>query len=265
MKNAPAPARLTHTSKKIERFISDYVSKSSAKGLVIGLSGGLDSAVVLKLAVNALGPERVLGLVMPSDATPAQDTRDAVDHANSLGVRYLIIDIGPLLRKYAEILPWYDKKTNGNLMARIRMNILYHHAGLNGYLVVGTSDKSELYLGYFTKFGDGAADLLPIAGLYKTEVRALARHLGIPEAIAEKKSSPRLWADHLAEKELGMDYETIDPVLRLLVDKRMMKKKPRTVAKMLGIQEESVLRVKEMMDKSEHKRSLPARIDKWHT
>jgi NAD+ synthase len=256
----PASVSLARTSKRIERFISDYVSKSSAKGGVIGLSGGLDSAVALKLAVNALGPKRVLGLVMPSDVTPDQDTRDAIEQAKSLGARYLIIDINPLLQKYAEILPWSDKKANGNLMARIRMNILYHHAGLNGYLVLGTSDKSELCLGYFTKFGDGAADLLPIAGLYKTEVRALAKHLGIPEAIADKKSSPRLWADHDAEKELGMDYETIDPILRLLVDKRMMKKKPKAVAKMLGIPEEKVCRVKEMMDRSEHKRRMPASI-----
>jgi len=259
VRSTPASiSSLARTSKRIERFISGYVSKSSAKGLVIGLSGGLDSAVVLKLAVNALGPRRVLGIVMPSDVTPEQDTKDAIEQAKSLGARYLTIDIAPLMQKYAEILPWSDKKAKGNLMARIRMNILYHHAGLNGYLVLGTSDKSELYLGYFTKFGDGAADLLPIAGLYKTEVRALARHLKIPEEIAEKKSSPRLWADHLAEKELGMDYETIDPILRLLVDKRM--KNPRAVARKLGISVEKVGRIKEMIDKSEHKRRMPAGI-----
>lgn len=256
MKKTLAAANLARTAKRIERFISDYVSKSSAKGLVIGLSGGLDSAVALKLAVNALGPKRVLGLVMPSDATPEQDTRDAIEQAKSLGTRYLIIDISPLLQRYAEVLP-SDKRARGNLMARIRMNILYYYAGLNGYLVLGTSDKSELCLGYFTKFGDGAADLLPLAGLYKTKVRALARHLKIPEAIAEKKSSPRLWANHLAEEELGMDYETIDPILRLLVDKKM---KPKAVAKRLGISEEKVAKVKEMMDKSEHKRRMPPRV-----
>lgn len=193
---------------------------------------------------------------MPSDATPEQDTQDAIEQAKSLGTRCIIIDINPLLQRYAEILP-DDKRARGNLMARIRMNILYYYAGLNGYLVLGTSDKSELCLGYFTKFGDGAADLLPIAGLYKTEVRALARHLKIPEAIAEKKSSPRLWANHLAEEELGMDYETIDPILRLLVEEKM---KPKAVAKRLNIPEEKVAKVKEMVAKSEHKRRIPTRV-----
>lgn len=244
-------------SKRIERFISNYLSKSSAKGVVIGLSGGLDSAVVLKLAVNTLGPSKVLGLVMPSDTTPKEDTGDAIEHAKSLGIRYLIIDINPLLAKYLEILP-EDKKARGNLMARIRTNILYYQAGVNSYLVAGTSDKSELYLGYFTKFGDGAADIMPIADLYKTQVRALGKFLKIPEAIIEKKSSPRLWDNHLAEEEIGMEYETIDPILHLLVDKKM---KPKAAAKKLGVSEKQVNTINNMMEKSLHKREMPA-IDK---
>jgi NAD+ synthase len=239
-------------SKKIERFISDYVSKSSARGIVVGLSGGLDSSVVLQLAVNALGPDRVLGLVMPSDTTPKQDTEDAVEQAKSLGTRYLIIDIIPLLGKYAEILPG-DKRARGNLMARVRMNLLYYHANLNGYLVAGTSDRSELFLGYYTKWGDGAADITPIAKLYKTQVRALARFLKIPQAIAEKKSSPRLWHNHLAEEEIGMDYEIIDGILRLLVDK---KKKPKEVAKMLRIPAGDVVKIKKMIETNQHKHRL---------
>jgi NAD+ synthase len=105
-------------------------------------------------------------------------------------------------------------------MARIRMNILYYHASVNGYLVAGTSDKSELFIGYYTKFGDGAADIMPIANLYKTQVRALAKYLKVPQAIVDKKSSPRLWDNHLAEEEIGMGYETIDPILHLLIDSR---------------------------------------------
>jgi NAD+ synthase len=239
--------------KKIERFISGYVKKSSANGLVVGLSGGLDSAVVLKLAVGAIGPSKVLGLVMPSDKTPDQDTRDAIDHAESLGIRYLVIDINPLLARYADVLP-ADKRARGNLMARIRMNILYYHAGVNNYLVAGTSDKSELCLGYFTKFGDGAADLLPIAGLYKTQVRSLAKMLKIPAAIIEKKSSPRLWDNHLAEEEIGMDYETIDPILRLLVDKKL---RPKAAAKKLGVPEKQVSKIYDMVEKNIHKREMP--------
>jgi NAD+ synthase len=241
------------TSKRIERFISSYVSKSSAKGLVLGLSGGLDSSVVFKLAVNALGTSRVLGIVMPSDVTPKEDVDHAIELATSLGTRYQVIDINPLLAKYAEVLP-ADKRAEGNLMARIRMNILYYHASVHTYLVAGTSDKSEVMIGYFTKWGDGAADILPIANLYKTQVRALAKYLGIPKSIVEKKSSPRLWLDQLAEEEIGMDYETIDSILHLLVDRKI---KPKDVAKKLGIPDNQVNKVKGMVDTSQHKRNMP--------
>jgi NAD+ synthase len=241
------------TSRKIMRFISEYASKSSAKGLVIGLSGGLDSSVVLKLAVNALSPSEVFGIVMPSDTTPKEDTDHAIELAKSLGIKYHVIDIGPLLAKYAENLP-DDRKARGNLMARIRMNILYYYAGVNGYLVVGTSDKSEIMIGYYTKWGDGAADIMPIADLYKTQVKSLAKYLRIPKVITEKKSSPRLWENHFAENEIGMDYKMIDSILHLLIDK---KEKPKNAAKKLGIPTNQVNKVKEMIDKSVHKRNMP--------
>ncbi|MFL6490387.1 MAG: NAD+ synthase [Nitrososphaera sp.] len=242
-------------SKEIEKFISDYISKSSAKGLVIGLSGGLDSSVVLKLSVNALGASKVLGLVMPSDTTPNDDTNHAIDLAKELRIKYRVIDIYPIIRKFEEILP-EDKGARGNLMARIRMSLLYYYAGVNGYLVAGTSDKSEIQIGYFSKFGDGAADIMPIAGLYKTQVRSLAEYLGIPVVIVEKKSSPRLWHNHLAEAEIGMDYEMIDPILHLLVDKKMRLK---DATRKLGIPTKHVNKVKKMIEKSLHKRS-PAAI-----
>jgi NAD+ synthase len=240
-------------SKTIERFISTYVAKSGSKGLVIGLSGGLDSAVVLKLSINALGPSKVLGLLLPSEVTPSEDTQHAIDHAKSIEARYQIIDINPIFAKYVEVLP-NDKMARANLMSRIRMNILYYHAAVNDYLVAGTSDKSEFYVGYFAKFGDGAADILPIADLYKTEVRELGKYLDIPPVILQKKSSPRLWANHLAEQELGMDYETIDPILQMLVDKKL---KPALVAKKLALSIDKVRKVKNMIDKNAHKRMVP--------
>jgi NAD+ synthase len=242
-------------SKEIEKFISDYISKSSAKGLVIGLSGGLDSSVVLKLSVNALGASKVLGLVMPSDTTPNDDTNHAIDLAKDLRIKYRVIDIHPIIRKFEEILP-EDKGARGNLMARIRMSLLYYYAGINGYLVAGTSDKSEIQIGYFSKFGDGAADIMPIAGLYKTQVRSLAEYLDIPVVIVQKKSSPRLWDNHLAEEEIGMDYEIIDQILYLLVDKKMQLK---DATRKLGIDTKHVNKVKKMIEKSLHKRS-PAAI-----
>jgi len=134
------------------------------------------------------------------------------------------------------------------------MNILYYYAGINSYLVLGTSDKSEILIGYFTKFGDGAADLIPTAGLYKTQVRALASHLKIPSEIIEKKSSPRLWNNHLAEEEIGMDYEIIDQILYLLTDKKMG---PKSAARKLGISIDQVDKIRKMMENSMHKRTLP--------
>ena len=241
-------------SKKIEKFLSAYISKSSAKGLVIGLSGGIDSSVVLKLSVNALGQSNVLCLVMPSDTTPREDTAHAIDLAKDLKVRYHIIDIYPIIQKFEEILP-KDKEARGNLMARIRMSLLYYYAGINGYLVAGTSDKSEVQIGYFSKFGDGAADIMPIAVLYKTQVRALAQYLGIPAAIVQKKSSPRLWQNHLAEEEIGMGYEMIDPILHLLVDKKIQ---PKDATRKLGVHAKDVNKVQYMIEKSLHKRKPPA-------
>ena len=241
-------------SNKIEKFISAYISKSSAKGLVIGLSGGLDSSVVLKLSINALGRSNVLGLVMPSDITPGEDTTHAIDLAKELRIRYHIIDIHPIVQKFEEVLP-ENKEARGNLMARIRMSILYYYAGVNRYLVAGTSDKSEVQIGYFSKFGDGAADIMPIAVLYKSQVRALARYLGVPAVIVQKKSSPRLWENHLAEEEIGMDYEMIDQILHLLVDKKIS---PRDVIRNLGVSTKHVNKVKGMIEKNLHKRRSAA-------
>ena len=244
-------------SKRIQTFISSYVSKSASNGLIIGLSGGLDSSVVLKLCVNALGASRVLGVVMPSDTTPKEDTDHAIELAKQLGIKYHIIDISALIDKYEQALQ-KDKRARGNLMARIRMNILYYYAGVNSYLVAGTSDKSELCLGYFTKFGDGAADIMPIADLYKTQVRVLAKHLGIPNAIVEKKSSPRLWDNHLAEEEIGMDYATIDPILHLLVDRKMSLN---DVARKTKIPTNQVKKINVLMKRNFHKR-IPIPIAK---
>jgi len=135
-------------SKQIERFISDYVSKASAKGLVIGLSGGLDSSVVLKLSTNALGSQNVLGLVMPTSVTPPEDVKHAIELAEALKVEYKIINLDPIIEGYEKALP-DDKRARGNLTARVRMSILYYHAFVRGRLVAGTGDKSEYYIGYF--------------------------------------------------------------------------------------------------------------------
>lgn len=240
-------------SKTIERFISSYIAKSPADGLMLGLSGGLDSAAALKLSINALGAENVACLILPSDATPENDTRDAISLAGLLNVEHGIIDISPIIEKYLELLPHSTDKIMGNLAARIRMGILYHHASVKNYLVAGTGDKSEFHIGYFTKFGDGGSDMMPLADVYKTQVRALAQHLGIPAAIVEKKSSPGLWKGQTAEGELGMTYEVMDPILHLLVDKKMNAK---DTAKRLGMPLKQVSKVQNMIRASAHKRRI---------
>ncbi|MEM2141526.1 NAD+ synthase [Nitrososphaera sp.] len=238
--------------RKIERFVSDYVTDASASGVVIGLSGGLDSSVAAKLCADSLGAGRIFGLVLPSSTTPKQDVDDATALARLLGIKYEKIDIDPVMEKFMQFLP-NDKKAKGNLMARVRMCIIYHHAFVKNSIVVGTSDKSELYIGYFTKYGDGGADIAPIADLYKTQVRELGWFLKIPASILEKKSSPRLWANHIAEEEIGVDYETVDPILHYLVDK---KAKPRETASRLGVSMTKVNRIQSMIEKSLHKRGL---------
>lgn len=246
---------LAKASNKVRRFISDYLAKSNAKGLVIGLSGGLDSAVCLELCAQAVGAVRVLGLALPSKSTPKGDVSDAIAHAEKLGVECVVIDITPVMESYTTLLPDASDKVKGNLAARIRMAILYYHAAVRGSLVVGTSDRSEILVGYYTKWGDGGSDLMPIAGLYKTEVRELAsRHLRIPPVIAEKKSSPRLWPGQMAEDELGIDYDTLDKILHLRVDKKVG---ARDTAKRLSVTLEQVKKVDLFVKSSEHKRVMP--------
>jgi NAD+ synthase len=240
----------------IQDFVSDYVSSAAAKGVVLGLSGGLDSSVTAKLCVLALGKDRVSGLIMPARATtPDRDVKDAIALAKNLGIKHktTIIDIQPVIDKFMRFLP-SNKKAQGNLAARVRMSMLYYHAFVKQYLVIGTSDKSEFNIGYFTKFGDGGSDLAPIADLYKTQVRALGKFLDIqPQSILKKKSSPQLWKGHLAEKELGIDYEVMDPILHLLIDKKAVAV---DAARELGIPVQTIERVQEMVSKSAHKRSM---------
>lgn len=221
---------------------------------MIGLSGGLDSSVCLELCVRAVGAKKVLGLVLPSKSTPKDDVQDAMAHAEKLGVECIVIDIAPIIEIYTKILPNAPDKILGNLAARTRMAVLYHYAAIRGGLVVGTSDKSEIMVGYHTKWGDGGSDLMPITGLYKTEVRKLARYLGVPYNIAEKKSSPRLWPGQLAEDELGINYETLDRILYLRIDKKMG---ARDAASRLRVPIEQVKKVDMMVKSSEHKRAMP--------
>jgi len=242
-------------ARSLQSFIRDYVEDAKAKGAVVGVSGGVDSATVLNLLVRSLGKDHVLALILPdSSVTPEEDVKDAKALIEGLGVRYRVIDIKPIVDSFIAQLGEADKRTIGNLRARIRMSILYYHANNLGYLVAGTGDRSELLIGYFTKYGDGGVDFLPIGCLYKSQVRRLALHLGVPVKIAWKPSSPRLWPGHLAEEELGMKYDEMDVILYALFDEGMGVKE---AAEATGLPASKVMRVLELYEASRHKRSMP--------
>ena len=206
---------------KIGKFILNKTFESNSNGIVIGLSGGIDSSVCLALVAKSLPNHNILGLIMPMNGiTPEDDEIDAVNLANTYNIEYRTIPINNIEDSYkAEIYQSYSNELNenkvaqGNLLARIRMSVLYYHANLLNRIVVGTGNKSEAMLGYFTKYGDGGVDIAPIADLYKTQVRVIAKELGISNKIINKKSGPRLWINHDAEDELNMTYDDIDPIL----------------------------------------------------
>ncbi|OIO21465.1 NAD(+) synthetase [Candidatus Micrarchaeota archaeon CG08_land_8_20_14_0_20_49_17] len=198
----------------LKKCIADFFKRTGREKAIVGVSGGVDSAVALALCARALKPENVLGLVMPTKHTPNQDLADAKALLKKLNCEYELFSLDKIVDEMASCWSMRpDKMVLGNLTARVRMAHLYAHANsLNG-LVVGTGDRSEISIGYFTKFGDGGCDLLPIGGLLKTQVRKLGEHLGLPTAITAKPSSPALWGDQSAEKELETTYEKVDAYL----------------------------------------------------
>ncbi len=238
-------------ARNIKSFIRGYVAYSGARGAVVGVSGGVDSATTLYLLVEALGSNRVIALIMPdARVTPREDVEDALALVKSLGVDHRVYRIDDVVDAYIRVAGEAGKKTVGNLRARIRMTLLYYVANEEGYLVAGTGDRSELLIGYFTKYGDGAADFTPISVLYKSQVRRLARHLGVPERIAFKPSAPRLWEGHLAEQELGVSYDDVDKTLFALVDLGLP---PSMAAEATGVGMRVVDRVSELMAAARHK------------
>ena len=245
----------THIQRTIEVFLKNTVSEKKADGVVFGLSGGIDSVTVAYLAAKTFG-KKALALVMPdSTVSPSSETGDALKIIGELGLDYKLIDIDVIHKRYSNYLE-PDERALGNLRARIRANILYYYANLKNLLVLGTSDKSEYSIGYFTKFGDGCADLLPISKLYKTQLREFAKMLGVPNNIITKKSSPNLWKGHIAEEELGITFEEIDSILYCL-EKRLSVDE---IVKKTEIKKEFVEKICQMHENSWHKRLPPKRV-----
>lgn len=248
--------RFKHESiEAIHSFIKQKVDEAKADGVVIGLSGGLDSVVVTKLCADSLGPNKVLVLIMPETATPKEDIKDALGFASSLGVDYRVIDITELVESFTSLLSLenLDIKTVGNIKARCRMVLLYIHANLGNRIVMGTSNKSELLTGYFTKFGDGGADFSPIGDLYKTQIKELATVMDIPENIVGKPPSAGLAQGQTDENELGITYKDLDRILLGIELKLDVKE----IAKKTGINENEVSRIQDIVNRNVHKRKMP--------
>jgi NAD+ synthase len=239
--------------KLLTRFIRDELSKFDfAKG-ILGLSGGLDSAVCACLASRALGPKNVTVLIMPYGETFGRDVEHAKDLAKGWGLNIRITDISPMVDAYFQNHPTEKKVLIGNKMARERMSILYDYSEREKALILGTSNKTELLLGYGTIHGDMACAINPLGDLYKTQIRQLARHLEIPEKILKKKPTAGLWAGQTDEGELGLSYAKIDRILFQLVD--LKKSKKEILAE--GFPKKDVEKIIALIKASEFKRHLP--------
>lgn len=223
----------------IAEWLKDYLGRSGANGFVIGLSGGVDSTVVAALAVEAIGPERVIGVCMPCHSD-VEDKALAKQVSEWLGITLLEMDLSTIYDIFEISVPTLVS-SNGmatfNVKARLRMTALYRIANAYNYLVLGTGCKSEIEVGYFTKYGDGGVDLLPIGDLYKTEVRTLARALGAPARVTERPSSAGLWPGQTDEEEMGITYADLDEMLA-------------------GLQPKSQ-KVKDMIAAAAHKMTMP--------
>ena len=240
--------------KIIVKFIKNYIASAGLKKAVLGLSGGIDSSLVATLACQAIGPENILGIMLPVDAEKdAKNIDDAKIIAEQLGMKYEIFELKEAVAAYDSLN--LDKVAKGNLAARLRMVTWYARANQENRLVLGTGNKTEIMIGYFTKYGDGGTDVLPIAELYKANVWDLSRHVGVPEPLITKAPSAGLWDGQTDEKEIGVSYPELDSILYLHLEKG----KTAEEITAWGIERSKVDKVLKMMKYSQHKRNPLAR------
>ncbi len=243
------------TKNDIVEFVQNKVSEANADGLVVGLSGGIDSTVAAFLACEAVGKENVFGVVLPSTTTPTEDKLHGTAIAQLLGINYKEMAIDSILNEFLSVTQLEDDiKAIGNLKARIRMSIIYFYANSKNYLVSGTGNKSEISIGYFTKHGDGACDIEPIGDLYKTDVFELAKYLGVPQEIIDKPPRAGLWNNQTDENEIGMTYELLDKILYQFNEKEIDAK---SIADELDIEVDEVNDIIDRVERNNHKTKVP--------
>ena len=243
------------TKNNITEFVQNKVSEANADGLVVGLSGGIDSTVAAFLACEAVGKENVFGVVLPSTTTPTEDKLHGTTIAQLLGINYKEMAIDSILNEFLSVAQLEeDILAIGNLKARIRMSIIYFYANSKNYLVCGTGNKSEISIGYFTKHGDGACDIEPIGDLYKTNVYELAKYLEIPQEIIDKPPRAGLWNNQTDEDEIGMTYKLLDKILYRFIEKEI---DADSIAKELDIEVNEVNDIINRVERNQHKTQVP--------
>ena len=248
-------------SHEIMNFIKKETESRKSNGVVLGISGGIDSTVLAYLATRAIGPEKVKGLILPDEnVTPSSDIDDALRICTTLKIEFEKIYINKPKNSFIEIIkPTDNILLTGNLVARIRMCILYYYSGLLGRLVLGSSKKSELMLGYFTKYGDGAADLLPLGDLYKTQLLDLAKYLEIPDFLIDKKSSARLWVGQYTEDELGLPFIKLDQMLQIFESSNKVEDGIQSISNEFpGVSLEVIQQVSNRIKNNQHKLTFPS-------
>jgi len=237
----------------LQKFLKEEMHKIGFTQAVLGLSGGVDSAVVAALLARAVGPENVHALIMPYRESNPQSREHAELAAEQLGIQYQVRDISPMVDAFFADHPQAGQLRRGNKMARERMCVLYDFSAERHALVIGTSNKTELLLGYGTVFGDLASAINPIGDLYKTHIWPLAEYLGVPQVIIKKAPSADLWAGQTDEQELGYTYKEIDQLLYYLVDLRY----PDEILLDLGYSRHTIRDIKSRIQRNQFKRRPP--------
>ena len=252
-----SPNELEAQRGHIVEFIEEMVADAGADGVVIGLSGGIDSTTVAYLAVEALGSDSVHGLALPSSVNPDDDETDAERVATTLGIEYNTIEINPIVDAFVAAAPQHaveDRMALGNVRVRTRAVLNYFVANAESRLVLGTGNRSEAATGYFTKFGDQAVDCNPIGNLYKCQVRQLARSLDVPEDLVTRTPTAAMWEGQTDEAEMGLGYDELDAILALHIHGPLSKN---ATVETLELTEDVVDRVVELYEQSAHKRAMP--------